>query len=376
MELRVEPVRSAGDLRIFIHLTEQLHKNHPQWVPPIYKDEYRYFSPGFNPALRDNHTILALAWMHNKPVGRVMGIINQRYNQSHNEAHVRFCFLDCPDDQNICNALLNFVAQWGATHGMSHLVGPLGFSDKDPQGMMVEGFDEKPVIATNLNQVYLPDLLQNYGFAKHLDLVSYLIPTPESLPERYLNAIQRVQQSDAFILKEFKGKRELRRWIMPVFRLINEAYRDIYGFDPLSEEEMKELAHRYLPVLDAEFVKLITDRRGRLLAFVVAMPELSEGIRKAGGRIWPFGWWHILKCWRSTQLLTLLLGAVHPDHRNHGLTLLLAQSLIQTARQRGITHIDSHLILEHNRLMRAECERLGGRLHKRFRIFIKPLATT
>lgn len=373
MEVVVKQVNSKKELRQFIFLPEKLYRNYPNWVPPLYRDEYRFFNPVHNRAFEANDTILALAWLGNKVVGRIMGIINHQYNSRKNELHARFCFLDCPDDENICHALIGFVGQWAIKNGMTHLVGPIGFSDKDPQGIMVEGFNENPVIATNLNQPYLPRLIENQGFVKLYDLVSYLIPLPEQLPDSYLRVVERLQGFQNFRLVEFANKKQLKPWIKPVFQLINRAYGNIYGFDPLSDYEMQELAVRFLPVLDPKFVKIIVDQHENLLAFVISMPELSEGIRRARGRIFPFGWWHIIRAGQNTKLLTMLLGAVHPDNRNHGFTILLAKSLIETARKKGITHLDSHLILEYNKPMRSEYERLHGRMHKRFRIYIKPL---
>ncbi len=373
MNLEIKEVKNAKDLKRFIYLPEKLYKNYPNWTPPFYPDELKFFNPKHNDAFEKNETIMALAWLDKKPVGRIMGVINPIYNQRKNETHARFCFLDCPDNADILNALIRFVENWACSKGMSHLIGPMAFSDKDPQGMMIYGFEEKPVIATNHNPLYLPQLIHNQGFVKLYDLVSYIILMPEQLPERYLKALERLKNNTSFKLVEFTNKRQLKPWIVPLFRLVNDAYGHIYGFDPFTEHEMKALANRYLPVLDPEFVKIIVDDDNQLLAFVVGMPELSEGIRKAKGRLLPFGWWHILHAMKNSRLLTLLLGAVHPHKRNHGFTLLLAERIINSARKNGITEIDSHLILEYNTPMRAECERLYGRLHKRYRLFIRPI---
>jgi GNAT superfamily N-acetyltransferase len=373
MNLVVRPVNSKHELKLFIYLPEKLYQNYPNWVPPLYRDEFRFFNPRHNAAFKTNDTILALAWRGNQAVGRIMGIINHHYNSRQNERHARFCFLDCPDDEEVCKALIHFVEKWAIGKEMTHLVGPLGFSDKDPQGLMIEGYDEQAVIATNLNPPYLPSIVTRHGFEKLYDLVSYLVPLPSRLPESYQRVIERLEGIQKFKLIEFSSKKQLKPWIKPVFQLINIAYGNIYGFDPLSDQEMRELAGRYLPVLNPKFVKIIVDLQGKMLAFAISMPELSEGIRKARGRIFPFGWWHIIRSGRKTKLLTMLLGAVHPNNRNHGFTILLAKSLIETAHQHGITHLDSHLILEYNKPMRSEYERLQGRLHKRFRIYIKPL---
>lgn len=371
--LIVKKVESARQLRQFIYLPEKIHSGHKQWVHPLYFDDKVFFDEKKNDSFLTSDTLLLLAFQDNKAVGRIMGIINKRYNEVHNEKNARFCFLDCYEDFEIAKVLIEEVDQWAKNKGMEKLVGPLGFSDKEPQGMLIEGYDEKVVIATNYNYPWMPTFIEKLGFQKEVDLVSYLIKIPETIPPFLDKIYQRAVRNPDIIIREFEKKKELKPWVEPIFELINEAYKHIYGFIPLESEEIQSYAKRYLPVLDPRFVKVITDKSNKVIAFIISMPELSDGIRKARGRLFPFGWFHILNAGKKTQLLTLLLGAVDPKCRGKGLDVILGVQILKTAINKGMQHMDSHLILENNKIMRAEYERYDGRLHKKFRIFSKSL---
>lgn len=373
MKLDVRKVNSAKELKTFIYLPEFIHKDHPQWVHPLYYDEEVFFNPLKNKSFAKTHTVLAIAWNGQNAVGRIMGIINQEYNLLRGEKNARFCFLECHEDFRIAKQLIDFVVEWAKHFGMTKLVGPLGFSDKEPQGVLIEGFDEEVVIATNYNFEWMPAMLHELGFSKEIDLVSYKIQVPDQLPDFLKNVMERIQRNENIRLLEFSKRKQLKPWVVPIFRLINRAYHNIYGFIPLNEKEMQTYAKRYLPILDPRFVKAAVNKDNEVIAFVISMPEISPGIRKAKGRLLPFGWWHILKQSRKSRMLTLLLGAVDQEYRNIGLSSLLGIYVLNTAIKYNFELIDSHLILETNHMMRAECERYGGNLHKRYRIFYKDI---
>lgn len=373
MKPEIIEVTSRRERNAFILLPEKIHRNHSQWVHPIYMDEFSFFNPAKNPAFQSCDTIMLLARKNGQFTGRIMGIINNEYNRTHQEDNARFCFLDSVDDPETTTALINAIEAWAVKKNMKKLVGPLAFSDKEPQGMLIEGFDEKVVIATNYNFQWLPERLSMLGFEKEKDLVSYLMPVPDKNPRMLEVVCSRLNSQSSWKVMHFSTKKQLKPWVVPIFRLINTAYRHIYGFKPLTEAEMHDYAKRYMPVLDPHFVKIITSENGEVIAFVVAIPEISDGIKKAKGRLLPFGWWYILKASSQSTLLTMLLGAVDERFRGIGLAALLAAAIFQEARSRNMLEIDSHLILENNLAMRAEYERYQGRLHKRYRIFKKQI---
>lgn len=374
MNLALKTVDSKSLLKEFIFLPEKIYKGDSRWVPPMYPDEWNFHDPKQNKALQYSDVIRILAYQNNQPAGRIMGIINHKYNADHQEKTGRFYALDCINDQAVAHTLLEAIERWSKEKGMNKLIGPYGFSDKDPQGLQIEGLDLLPVIATPTNPIYLQQLVEHEGYIKELDCVSYQLEIPEKLSPVYQKVYERVAASFGIRLIAFTRKRQLKPYIIPVFRLVNETYSSIFGFVPMTEEEMKKFAAQYLPVLDPEFVKVVVNTKNELIAFIVSMPDMSLGIQKAKGRLFPFGFIYILKAMKKTKQLNLLLGATRADHRGKGINVLMGKSLFESANKRGLKIIDSHLILESNLKMRAECEKLGGLIRKRYRVYHKLLS--
>lgn len=371
--ISLQEVTDRRALRRYIHLPRELYRSYKNWVPPIYVDEWKFHDPKSNPALSFSETIRVLAYRDGTAVGRIMGIINSRYNAAHGEATARFFNLDCVDDSAVSHRLLSFVEGWAEERKMNQIIGPFGFSDKDPQGLQIEGFEHLPVIATPTNPPFLPPLVEAEGYSKHLDCVSYKIPVKERLVPLQEKLLRRVLRNQRLRVLEFANKKQLKPYIVPVFRLMNETYSSIFGFTPMSEAEMNALARQYMPVLDPAFVKLVETSAGELIGFFVGLPDMSPGIQKARGKLWPFGFLHLLAAARRTKQLDLVLGAVKQEYRGIGVHLLLGEALVASARKRGFEWMDSHLVLESNRLMRAEYETSGGELYKRYRIYQKQL---
>jgi hypothetical protein len=373
MEIRIVKVEGKRELRKFIHLPARIHKGHANWVPPLYMDDNLFFNSSRNKSFQYCDAILFLAYRGKEVAGRIMGIINRRYNAIHKEEHARFGFLECWNEPDVATALLDQVEDWALARGMTHVVGPLGFSDKDPQGYLIEGFDEPMVLATNCNFPYINDLVEMSGYARKIDLVVYKIDIPDEMPALYTKIYERVTAANRLTVEEYTRKRELRPQIRPVLSLVNQTFSDIYGFDPMTGEEMDELAGRFMSVLDPRFLKVIKNEQGEHIAFVLGMPDISKGIIRAGGHLFPIGLFHILRAARKTRQLNLLLGAVREDYRNAGLDAVMAVKIIGSAQKAGMKYIDSHLELEDNLKVRAEMERFGGKVYKRFRIYQKML---
>lgn len=374
MGITITEVKSKWDLYKFINLPAKIHKNHKNWVPPIYMDERVFFNPKKNRAFSHSDTILLLAYKSSKLVGRIMGIINHQYNHEANQKEVRFAFLETYNDIEIAHALIKYVEDWGRERKMEKLIGPLGFSDKDPQGLLVEGFDQPVVIATNYNYEYLVDFIGRYGLSKKIDLVVYKLEIPNEIPEFYSKISERALKNNPNLrLLKFRNRLQLKPYIKPVFRLVNETFKDIYAFTPLSEKEMEEFANRYLFILDPKFIKIIENEKREVVAFILSMPNISDGVRKCRGRVIPFGIFQILLSQKRTKQLDLLLGGIKEEYRNAGLDAVLGTEIFKEAKKAGLKHIDSHLELETNLKMRAENEKMGGVVYKRYRIFEKTI---
>lgn len=371
--MRLIPVDTPAQLRVFIRLPFELNRVRQDWVPPFIGDERRFHDPRKNPLLRECESILYLLEQDGRYIGRIMGIIHSEHNRRHNERTARFFKLECIDDAMAVQCLLKAIESWAGSRGMNRLIGPFGFSDKDPQGFQIDGFGPLPVISAPSNPEYLPRMITACGYEKYLDCVSYHLDIPAEIPPRMRLLAGRARRVSSLRVVSFATRSELRPWIVPVFRLVNTTYAGIFGFMPLAEEEMQMLARQYLPVLDPAFTRLIVDQDRQPVAFAIAMPDISKGVQHARGRLFPFGFLHILREQRKSKLLVTLLGAVKEGWTGKGITAWLGEELLSSAIDRGIKEIDSHLILEQNVQMRGVMEKFGGTLYKRFRIFQKDL---
>lgn len=374
MAVVIREVQSRKDLKDFIFLPEKIHRNHKTWVPPIYIDEWKYFDPKHNRSFTHCDAIRLLATKDGEPVGRIMGVINRKYNEIRNQKVARFGYLETWEDAEVVRALLERVEDWAREHGMAKIIGPYGFTDQDPEGFLIEGFENRATIATYCNFEWMPRMVEEYGYSKDVDYFVYKLDVPKEFPEFYKKIYERVKKKGNFEILEFKNKGKLKPWIKPVLRLMNECYTEsnIYGYAPLDEREMEELTKRYLPVLDPRFVKGVL-KDGELVAFVVGIPDMTEGIQRARGRLFPFGFLKILRAAKKTKQLDLLLGAIREKFRGLGLDVLMGVKMIMTAREAGMEMMDTHHEMEENVKVRAEMEKMGGKVYKKFRIYQKSL---
>jgi len=374
MGLEIREVTTKADRKTFIYLPEKIHAGQAQWVPPIYMDEKKYFDPKKNTAFDYCDVGMWLAWRDGRPVGRVMGIINRRFNAHRKEEIARFACLECYEDRDVFQALVRTVEVWAKAKGATRMIGPYGFSDQDPEGWLTMGFEHRATIATYYNFEWMPRFIEEMGYGKDVDYFVYKIPLPKEMPELYTKVFERSMKRGSFVIHEFTRRKDLKPWVVPIFSLMNECYMNsnIYGYAPLTEKEMQGLAKRYLPVVDPRFVKLVT-KDGQPASFIIAMPDMTEGIQKARGRLLPFGFLKVLRAAKKTRQLDLLLGAVKPDHRGVGLDAVMGYTMFRSAMAAGMEFMDTHHELESNEKIRAEMIRQGGVLYKKFRVWTKPL---
>ncbi len=371
-EIILKEVVTKKDLREFIYLPEKVHKDHKGWLPPIYMDEWELYDKKRNKSFQYTDAVLYLAYKDGKLSGRIMGLINKRYNEIHKENHGRFCFMECYDDKEVFHALIKKVEDWAREKGMVKLVGPLGFSDKDPQGFQIEGFDLPYFITAPTNLPYLPKLMDEEGYTKHVDLVNLLADVPKTIPPGYGRALAIMGKDTNFRIVEFNSKKELKPYIVPVLELMNQTFAEIYGFVPLTDKEKTDFAKRYLFLLDPRFIKAVENEEG-LIGFAIGMPDVSTGVLKARGRILPFGIFHIIRESRRSKKLLMTLGGVKKEFRGKGVDAMMAIKILESAIKCKMELTDSHLVLENNHRMRAEYERIGGKVVKQFRIYQKDL---
>jgi GNAT superfamily N-acetyltransferase len=374
MAITISEVKTPRELKEFIALPAKIHKYHKEWIPSLLNDDKAIFTPHRNEAFQYCSTLRLLARLDNQVVGRIMGIVHHHYNDANNEQNARFSFIETYENKQVFNALIHAVEEWAKKQGCKKLVGPLGFSDKDPQGFLIEGFDQQTMMVTNCNFPYMNQFISGLGYTPHTILVEYKLPLTDQMMERIAPFAKRASKNPNIKLQTFTSTRQIKPHIRPVFELINRTYKNIYGFSPLSMQEADEFANRYLSFLNPSLVKVVTNQKNQIIAFLVAMSDFSKGIKKARGRVFPWGWIPILHSMKTSDTVVLFLGAIDEDYRNKGIDALMANSFLDDARRLGYRYLDSHLIMERNTKMRNEIERLeGSTLYKRYCIYQKDL---
>lgn len=374
MGIQLKEVKTKMDRKTFVYLPEKIHKDHKNWLHPLYMDELTFFNPDKNPQFKENKTILLLAYKNGTPVGRIMGIIPNEFNRLNNVSTARFSYMECREDREVFDALLSAIEDWAKENGCNELIGPMGFSDKEPQGFVTYGFQEETMMVTQCSFEFMKDFIQSNGYKSFVELVEYEANLSKRILERYEPFTQRVERNLDVNVLQFTRTKDIIPYVRGVFDLINTTYSDIYGFTKVTQEEADDFAKRFIPLLNPKLVVIITDENDKVIAFVVAMPDLSKGIRKAKGRLLPFGWFHIFRAMKTSKRLVLLLGAVQNEMQNKGLDAVMAVRLFKSALDLGLTKVDSHLIMKDNVKMRREIERLQDyRLYKEYTIFRKEI---
>ena len=375
MSIEIKKVASKADLKKFIRFNYEMYKDNPYSVPDLYDDMLNTFSPKKNAAFEFGEDEYFLAYRDGKLVGRVAAIINHRANETWNRHCVRFGWIDFVDDINVSRALIDTVKEWGRQHGMNEIEGPLGFTDMDAEGMLIEGFDQLSTMATIYNHPYYPKHMEQLGLEKSADWVEMKIYIPETIPEKHLRISNIIQQKYNLHIRKLTGmslKEIYKTGIgQDIFRLINEAYAPLFGFSKMTERQIESYVKMYVPVLDLRMVTLVENEQNELVAVGISMPSLSEALQKAKGKLLPLGWFHLLKAlkWKRPKVLDLLLVAVRPDYQSKGVNALLFTDLIPVYQQLGFEYAESNPELEENGKVQSQWQYFKTEQHKRRRCF-------
>jgi GNAT superfamily N-acetyltransferase len=378
MSVTVKKVTSKSELKKFIRFNYEMYKDNPYSVPDLYSDMVNTFSKEKNAAFEFCDADYFLAYNEKgEIVGRVAAIINNRANEKWDKKDVRFGWIDFIDDIEVSSALLKTVEEWGKERGMTHIQGPLGFTDFDAEGMLVEGYDQLSTMATIYNFPYYPKHMEKLGYEKDADWVEFKIYIPDTIPEKHKRISDIIQKKYNLKIKKYTSSKKIAdEYGQAIFELMNEAYDPLYGYSPLSQGQIEQYVKMYLPIVDLRMVTLITDQEDKLVAVGISMPSLSEALQKAHGKLMPFGWYHLLKALfmkRRAKMLDLLLVAVKPEYQNKGVNALLFSDLIPVYQQLGFEYAESNPELELNGKVQAQWEYFKTEQHKRRRAFVKEI---
>ena len=371
---KLEPTKK--ELLKFIHFPiDVLYNDSTCYVPDLVSDMISTFLPSENPAYEFCESAFFMAYRDGKPVGRIAGIINSLVNQREQKQEGRFGFVDFIDDEEVVDALMCAVEQWAKEKGMTCLTGPLGFTDMDPEGCLIEGFDQLGTQATIYNYPYYPKHFERLGFVKDVDWVEFKVIVPEQIPEKMVKIGNIVQHRFNLHLVKMNSTKELvKKYGNEIFALINESYDSLFGYSPLSEKQVKHYINVYLPFLPLDHISLVADANDKLVGVGISVPSLSRALIKSRGRMLPFGWYHMLKAIKHEgRIVDLLLIAVAPEYQSKGVNSLFFVDLIPAFNKRGYEWAETNIELENNENVQKQWQYFDIKQHKRRRAFTKDI---
>ena len=376
MSVIIKKASTRKEMKTFARFANKLYKGNPYYVPSMPLDDLNTFDKEKNGAYDFCEAEFYLAYKDNKVVGRVAAIINHKANEAWNVKQVRYGWFDFIDDIEVSSALLEAVSEFGRKAGMTQIAGPLGFTDFDPEGMLVEGFDRVSTMALIYNHSYYPEHMKKLGYYKETGWVEYRITIPTELSERHIHLAESVMERyNLKIVKKTRRQIKTENYGRKLFKLINETYCVLYGYSLLSEKQIDQYVDLYLGFVDMEMLTFIEDQEVEIIAAGISIPSLAEALQKSNGEMFPFGWWHLLKTMfiKKPDTVDLLLVGVTPQWQNRGVNCLLFYDLIKRYNKLGFRYAETNANLETNVKVQAMWDPFEKELHKRRWIFAKEL---
>lgn len=376
MSVIIKTVETAKELRAFVKFPLRLYKDCPYYVPNLYLDEFSTLDPAKNPMGKYSKSKKFLAYKDGKVAGRVMAIINEIANRDWNHQEVRFGWIDFIDDMEVSKALLEAVIAFGKENGMTSVSGPLGFTDFDNEGCVVEGFDDISSFALKYNYDYYPKHFEALGLTKANDWLEYRIFVPDQVPEKVTRAAALVSERYGLKVKKITKKDVYKGgYGRKFFDLINRTYCNLYDFTVLPPEVIDKYVDTYLGLLDLKFLTLVEDSEGKLVALSVCMPSIAQAVKKGNGYLFPLGWWYLVKSMflKYEDGLELLLIAVDPEYRNRGVIAMLFNEIIPCLINGGFKYAESNAEMETNHSVQNLWNDYRREFKRRRRVFTKEI---
>lgn len=371
--LTIKEVKTGSDLKKFVKFPHSLYSKSPYWVPPLIFDEMNTLRQDKNPAYEYCEAKLWLAYKDGKIVGRIAGIINHEFIKKWGQKNARFGWVDFIDDEEVSALLFRTVEEWAKSKGIERVHGPLGFCDMDREGMLIEGFEEMSMLITNYNYPYYPVHLEKNGYVKDIDWMEYEVKVPDEIPEKVARINDAVLKRLNLKILDAKKSKDFLPYVKGVFNLLNEAYKDLYGVVPLTEKQIEAYTKQYFGFISPDYVRIILDANNEVAAFGIAMPSLSRAMQKSSGRLFPFGFIHVLRALKKNDCIDLYLVAVRPELQSKGINALLLTDINKAALKNGIRKAETGPELESNTKVQALWKHYETRQHKRRRCYIKQI---
>ncbi|MBR4740842.1 MAG: N-acetyltransferase [Bacteroidales bacterium] len=376
MSIIIKPVETKADLKTFIKFPLELYKDCPYYVPNIFADEMVTLDPSKNPMGKYSKSAKFLAYKDGVVVGRVAAIINEIANRDWNHKEVRFGWIDFIDDKAVSKALIEAVISFGKEYGMTQISGPLGFTDFDNEGCVVEGFDDISSFALKFNYPYYGEHFEALGLAKVNDWLELRIFVPDAVPDKVVRASKMLQERYGLHVRKIT-KRDIRKehYGQKVFDLINRTYSNLFDFTVLPPEVIDSYVNTYLGLLDPKFITLVEDAEGKLVAVALTMPSIAHAVKKGRGYLFPFGWWYLLKSMylKYEDGLELLMIAVEPEYRNKGVHAMLFNEIIPNLQRGGFKYGESNAEMESNNSVQNIWNAYEKEFKRRRRVYSKDI---
>ena len=376
MSIIIKKVSDKASLKEFVYFNVNLYKGCEQYVPPLIYDELITLNKEKNPAFDHCEAEYFLAYKNGEIAGRIAAIINHKANEKWKQKHARFGFVDFIDDIEVSSKLFGTAESWAQHKGMTHIHGPLGFTDMDREGLLVDGFDRISTMLTSYSYPYYKEHLERMGYEKDEDWHEFLIQIPKQIPERFERVGQIVQKRFGLIVKHFRDKKDVAPYAPEVFRLLNRAYKDLYGFVELTDKQIDYYVNMYIPMLRLEFFTVVLRQEDhKLVGFGIGLPSMAVALKKAKGKFLPIGWYHLYRAIKGNdnKVLDLLLIGVDPEYQGKGVNALIFNEFIPAANKLGFEVAESNPELALNTRVQSMWDGMDAEHHKTRRAYVKEL---
>lgn len=367
--IRIQEVKNDKDLEQFIRFPMELYRHCEFYVPPIINEEKDIWNPTLNPALQYSEAQQFLAFKNSQIVGRIAVIINHKESQELGIHKVRFGWLDFIDDEKVSSALINVAIEFAEKNGIKTIEGPMGFTNLDKAGMLTFGYDKLATMIGLYNFDYYPTHLEKFGLKKEKEWVEYEIIFPEILPEKVVKFNSIITEKYKLKVLNFKSKKEILPLVEPMFRLLDETYKTLSTYTPITDAQIQSYKEKYFGFINKDYVICVADEHDRLISFAITMPSYSKALQKAKGKLWPFGWWHFLKAGKKNDRANFYLIGIHPDYQRRGVTSIIFNEIYKVFKKKGVKFLETNPELEDNKNIQLLWQDYHPVNHKRRRTY-------
>ena len=367
--IKVKQVLNSSDLELFIKFPMELYKGNPYYVPPLINEEKSIWMKEENPALQYSEAAQFLAYKGENIVGRIAVMINHKEEKELGIRKVRFGWLDFIDDIEVSKALINTAIEYAKSKGISKIEGPMGFTNLDKAGMLTKGFDKLATMIGIYNFDYYPKHMELLGLVKEKEWVEFEINFPDTLPDKVEKFSNLIAEKYELELVKFKSKKDILPLVEPMFKLLDDTYKHLSTYTPITQEQIKHYKEKYFKFIDKDYIVCIKDKSGSLISFAITMPSYSKALQKAKGKLFPFGWWHLLNAGKKNDRANFYLIGIHPQYQKRGVTAIIFKEIYETFKKKGVKFLETNPELEENASIQALWQDYNPINHKRRRTY-------